>query len=84
VVEDDSPEAKQLMPDCPIAYLAPCNVDPALLRHAFGPTPRCVASWVNGGKEAPDTPKAGVVWCGGGTTYIGKGGRLFCHGTGGG
>lgn len=40
VAEDDSPEAGSLMPDVPIAYLAPRNVDPALLRHAFGPTPR--------------------------------------------
>jgi hypothetical protein len=40
MVEDDSAEATTLMPHVPIAYLAPRNVDPALLRHAFGPTPR--------------------------------------------
>lgn len=40
MVEDDSEEAKTLMSDVPIAYIAPRNVDPSLLRHAFGPTPR--------------------------------------------
>ncbi len=40
MVEDDSADAKYLARDVPIAYIAPRNVDPALLRHAFGPTPR--------------------------------------------
>lgn len=52
VVADDSPEAKQLMPDCPIAYLAPRNVDPDLLRHAFGPTPRMLY-WLSNKLGAP-------------------------------
>lgn len=43
MVKDDSEDAKTLMPDVPIAYIAPRNVDPALLKHAFGPTPRSVA-----------------------------------------
>lgn len=40
VVEEDSEEAQTLMPKVPIAYIAPRNVDPSLLKHAFAPTAR--------------------------------------------